>query len=149
MEIGLFIAVLASFIIDTQKLYSRDPTEVTNELLVHILNQLLNSSSVPQIPFDITQVKPPKQSDVHTAMILNTLLFVSLALAIVISMMAMASKLWLIRYISLVREPGSSYDRAMKRQEAFNGFKSWKFHRVINTLPLLVLLAVFLLGAFI
>jgi len=149
MKIGLFIAVLTSFVIETQKTFSRDPDEVTNDLLVLILKMLSNSSSVPEIFLELERVTELGSDDYGKAVRLNALLFVSLALAVAISMTAMAAKLWLIRYISWVRSPGPPYDRAMKRQEAFSGFESWKFERVINSLPLFALIAVFFFGVFI
>ena len=151
MKIGLFITILTSFAIETQKLFYPGQAKLTNEFLVYILNTLSNSSAVPKISLqdELDKITIPGSEDHRTAVILNTLLFVSLALAIVISMGAMAAKLWLIRYISWVRSPGSPYDRAMNRQEAFGGLESWKFQRVINSLPLLTLVAVFFFGVFI
>jgi hypothetical protein len=150
MEIGLFIAVLTSFAIETQKLFDPDQSKITNELLGHILNSLSNSSSVPKFSLEDELDKLTKQlKDDPNTVTLNTLLFVGLALAIVVAMGAMAAKLWLIGYMSRVRSPGSPYDRAMNRQEAFGGFESWKFRRAINTLPFLTLVAVFFFGVFI
>jgi hypothetical protein len=152
IEIGLFIAILTTFAIETQKLFYPDQATVTNELLkLIILNTLSNSSSVPKISLEdeLDKVAKLGSKDYRTAVTLNALLFISLALAIVISMGAMAAKLWLIRYISWVNSPGSPYDRAMKRQEAFGGLESWKFHRVISYLPFFTLAAVFFFGVFI
>src|ERR1700733_12833447 len=151
MEIGLFIAILTSFAIETQKLFYPDQATVTNKLLVLILNTLSNSSSVSNISLEdeLDMVMKLGPKDYSTAVTLNALLFVSLALAIVISMGAMAAKLWLIRYISWVHSHGSPYDRAMNRQEAFGGLESWKFHRAIYSLPLFTLAAVFFFGAFV
>ena len=64
-------------------------------------------------------------------------------------MVAMAAKLWLIEYIRWVREAGSSYRLAMRRQKAFGGMRAWKLHRTIDSLPIWVLIAVSLFGAFI
>jgi hypothetical protein len=149
MEIGLFIAALTSFIIETQKRFTRDPAEVTNDLLLVIIKMLSNSSSVPDISLELDKVTELGSDDHVKAVSSNALLFVGLALAIAISMGAMAAKLWLIRYISWVREPGSPHSRAMNRQEAFSGLKSWKFQSVLNSLPLFALVAVILFGIFI
>ena len=92
MKIGLFIAILTSFAIETQKLFYPDQAKLTNEFLVYILNTLSNSSAVPKISLqdELDKITIPGSEDHRTAVILNTLLFVSLALAIVISMGAMA-----------------------------------------------------------
>ena len=110
-----------------------------------------NNSSVPKISLEneLDKITTLGSKDYRTAITLNALLFVGLALAIVTSLGAMTAKLWLIRYISRVRSPGSPYDRAMNRQEALGGFKSWKFQRVISSLPLLTLAAVFSFGVFV
>jgi hypothetical protein len=141
MEIGLLIAILTSFAIGTQKMFSRDPAEVTNELLVYIFNKLSNSSSGPEFPLELDKVTKLGSDNHRKAVSLNLLLFVSLALSIVISMAAMAAKLWLIQYLKLIRSAAPPYDRAMKRQELFSGMESWKFRRVLNTLPLFTLVA--------
>jgi hypothetical protein len=149
MEIGLLISVLSSFIIETQKRFSRDPAEVTNELLVLLIKTSLNGSSVPGISHELDKFTEMGSDGHRNAVKLNGPLFVSLAFAIAVSMGAVAAKLWLIRYIAWVREPGSPYQRAMNRQEAFSGLESWKFFRVINSLPIGALISVFLFGAFI
>jgi hypothetical protein len=108
-----------------------------------ISNQLSNSSD------QVSQAPRLEPDDLSKVIVSNALLFISLALSIAISMVAMAAKLWLIRYISWVRLAGSSYDRAMRRQEAYTGIKAWKLHRVIDSLPLWTLIAVFLFGLFV
>lgn len=150
MEIGLLIATLTAFAIDTQRMFSRDPAEVTNELLVHIFNSLSNSSSGHEIPLELDKFTTQGSADHIKAVTLNSLLFISLAIAIVIAITTMAAKLWLFQYLIEVRSMvGSPYDRAMKRQELFNGIESWKLRRVINSLPLFTLISVILLGIFI
>jgi len=144
--IGLFIAVLTAFIIETEKQFSVDPAETTDQILVNISQQLFNSST----PAAHIQVDPPPVPlDISKVIFSNTLLFVSLAISIGIAMLSMAAKLWLIRYMSLNRKGGSPYDRAMRRQEAFSGIEAWKLHRAIDSLPLWTLLAVLLFGIFI
>jgi len=64
-------------------------------------------------------------------------------------MFSLTAKLWVVRYMHRVNLPGTSYDRAMRRQEAFSGIDAWKLGMAIDTLPLLVLIAVFLFGLFI
>jgi len=76
----------------------------------------------------------------------NTLLFVALAISVVTAMTTVAATLWLIPYTSRVGLPGSPHDRALRRQEAYSGVKTWKMHWVVDSLPLLTLMAVFLSG---
>jgi hypothetical protein len=149
LQIGLFITVLTSFIIETQKSFKRDPVEVSNQILVFIFNELSNNSSDPKT----LDLKDPifgvRKEESSKAMLYNALLFISLAFSIAISMVSVAAKLWLIQYIRWIRLPGSDYHRAMQRQKAYTGMQRWKLHRVIDSLPLLTLVAVFLFGVFI
>jgi hypothetical protein len=108
-----------------------------------ISKQLYNSSDY------VAQAPRMEPDDLSKVIVSNALLFVSLALSIAISMVAMAAKLWLIRYISWVREPGSSHHRAMLRQSAYSGMNAWKLHRTMDSIPLLTLIPVFLFGIFI
>ena len=49
----------------------------------------------------------------------------SLSLSITVSVIALVAKLWLVNYSHQVFSVGSPYDRAMKRQEAYNGVLEW------------------------
>jgi hypothetical protein len=147
MQNGLFIAVLTSFIIETSKSFKPDPVEVADQILVLIFNKLSNSSSGPET-LDFAEFKVEKE-ELSAAILHNGLLFVSLALSIAVSIISTAAKIWLVRYICWVREPGSDHHRAMKRQESYSGMQRWKLHRVIDSLPLWTLVAVFLFGLFI
>ena len=59
------------------------------------------------------------------------------------------AKLWLVSYSHQALSVGSPYDRAMKRQEAYNGILVWNMGAVINILPLILLIAVILFGIFV
>ena len=60
--------------------------------------------------------------------------------------MALAAKLWLVSYTHDAFSAGSPYDRAMKRQEEYNGFLAWRMGAVINTLPVILLIALIMFG---
>ena len=60
--------------------------------------------------------------------------------------MALAAKLWLVSYTHDAFSAGSPYDRAMKRQEVYNGFLAWRMGAVINTLPVILLIALIMFG---
>ena len=149
LQIALFIAVLTSFVLENAKQLARDPAEITNDILIVLFNKLSNNSSLSEIHLsDFTQLGPGLNHE-SKAMVSNTLLYVSLAISIVISVTTMAAKLWLIHYASWVGLPGSPYARAMRRQSAYNGVKAWKMDKLIGILPLLTLAAVFMFGLFI
>jgi Family of unknown function (DUF6535) len=55
----------------------------------------------------------------------NALLYTSLSLCIVVSLISLVAKLWLVSYNRQAFSVGSPYERAMKRQEAYNGVLVW------------------------
>ena len=85
----------------------------------------------------------------HEAVVYNSLLYADLALSVVVSMIALFAKLWVINYDHQVNSSGSPYKRAMRRQEAYSGVLAWRMKEIINSLPFLLLIAVFMLGVFI
>jgi hypothetical protein len=57
--------------------------------------------------------------------------------------------MWLVAYGHRAFSDGTLYERAMKRQEAYSGILAWKLGAVINSLPLVLLLALIMFGFFI
>jgi len=88
--------------------------------------------------------------DYDSAVTCNFLLYIGLALCTVVSVIALAAKLWLVSYSHRALDTvGTPYERAMKRQEAYNGVLAWKMGAVINALPLLLLIASIMFGFFV
>ncbi|KDR84283.1 hypothetical protein GALMADRAFT_237028 [Galerina marginata CBS 339.88] len=144
--VALFIAILTAFIIDTSKNFQRDPGDITNDLLVAIYTQLTNNSAPVVDPQSFFNVDTEQ---FNSAIFQNSLLFASLAISILISVLASLTKLWLLRYSRKVSAPGPPYKRAMRRHEAFRGIWAWKLHNIVESLPVMVTLAVILFGIFI
>ena len=103
--------------------------------------------SIP--PVDTTSFFFLSEGDYDAAVYQNTLLYVSLSLSIIVSVIALAAKLWLVSYSRQVFSIGSPYDRAMRRQEAYNGALVWNMEGVINMLPVILLVALYLFGFYI
>ena len=144
---ALFISVLTSFIANNFTLFQPNPT---NELLVAMFKQqimITQSNNVSTIP----PVNPISNfgPNYSAAVIQNALLYVSLSLCIIVSVIALAAKLWLVSYSRQAFSVGSPYDRAMKRQEAYNGVLVWKMGAVINMLPVILLVALYLFGFYV
>jgi Family of unknown function (DUF6535) len=59
--------------------------------------------------------------------------------------MTLVAKLWLVSYTHDAFSAGSPYERAMKRQEVYNGILAWRMGAVINALPLAVILLIALI----
>jgi len=114
---------------------------------VALYNKPTDGSPVPEIRVsDFSQQDPRSYAK---ALISNSLLFTSMAFSIIIAMAGLCAKLWLVRYMDQVILPGSPYDRAMRRQEAFGGIKAWRLAMLIDTIPILVFIAVFLFALFV
>ena len=89
------------------------------------------------------------KADYNSAVAWNALLYIGLSLCIVISVMALAAKLWLVNYSRHAFSVGLPYERAMKRQEAYNGILAWKMGTIINSMPLMLLAVLLIFGFFI
>jgi len=141
-QVALFISVLTAFVVVAAPQFDRNPVDISNQLLLAIVNHENTSLSIK----DLSQ---PDHKERHKAVVDNALLFGDLALSIVVSMIALFSKLWVINYSHQVNSSGSPYERAMKRQEAYSGVLAWRLGEIIDALPFLLLIAVFVLGIFI
>ena len=143
--------MLTSFIIQTFTQFQRNPADITNDLLVAIYNQLVaqssNSTSIP--PVDPRSYFNQPKADYDAAVTQNAVLYTSLSLSIIVSVIALVAKLWLVSYSRQAFSVGSPYDRAMRRQEAYNGVLVWNVGGVINMLPVILLIALCLFGYYV
>ena len=64
-------------------------------------------------------------------------------------MLGTSAKLWLIRYSRRVASSGTPYERAIRRQETYNGVVAWRLREIIESLPLLISMAVVLFALYI
>ena len=149
-QVALFIATLTSFIIQANTQLKRDPADIANDLLKAMYIQMIAQSNNPSIPpADPDSFFLQSQSDHEAAVIQNALLYTSLSLCIIVSLISLASKLWLVDYNHQAFSVGSPYDRAMKRQEAYSGVLVWNLKGVINTLPVILLFSLLLFEVYV
>jgi hypothetical protein len=59
------------------------------------------------------------------------------------------AKLWLVSYSHQVFSFGSPYERAMRRQEAYNGVLAWNLNATINALPIVLIISLAMFAIFI
>ena len=140
MQAGLFSAVASAFIIDIQSELSPDYEQANNLLLEMLLNATtgtLPPDSVASIP----RWSGPDPVIVQVQCILYATLFATLLAAFI----AMLGKQWLSRYKENETR-GSAADRSRLRERKLAGIKTWKFHLVMETLPLILQCALVLLG---
>ena len=121
-----------------------NPVGIINDILVQIYAQLTNSSEPPVDPNSFFEPNQLWSAD-HS----NSLLYPSLALAIIASLLGTSAKLWLIRYNRTVASSGTPNERAIRRQETYNGVVAWRLREIIESLPLLISMAVVLFALYI
>ena len=149
-QVALFISVLTSFIIQSVTQFQRNPADVTNDLLVAIYNQMVaQSNNTSILPVDPRSYFSQSKADYDAAVIQNALLYTSLTLSMAVLVTALMAKLWLVNYSHQAFSVGSPYERAMKRQEAYNGVLVWNLGGMINMLPVILLIALYLFGYYV
>jgi len=138
-QAGLFSAVSSAFIIDVQSKLEPDPNEMTAAYM-QILIHAVNSSLFPDAnPDSVTWSGPPPE-----IVTVQSLLYASLATSLFAAFIAMLGKQWVNRYLR--NRGGSAADKSRDRQRKLDGFDKWHFHLVIESLPVMLQLALLLLG---
>jgi hypothetical protein len=131
--------VTSAFIIDIQPQLQPDRGEETTELL-RILIQTVKDPTSSEIPPFPQWTGPPS-----VIVQVQSILYSSMAAALFSAFLAVLGKQWLNRYAS-VDVRGSAIERNQHRQRKLNGMFSWYFNVVMESLPLMLQLALLLLG---
>ena len=139
-QAGLFSAVTSAFIIQVHSGLQPDPTEETAALLRVLLYKMDNTAFGGDIP-SIPQWTGPPRTIVHVQAILYT----SLAASLFSAFLAMLGKQWLNRYAS-TNIRGTAIERSQDRQWKLDGVITWYFDYVMESLPLMLQVALLLLG---
>jgi len=141
MQAGLFSAITSAFITQIDPQLQPDPNQETTALL-RVLIQKIDSAAfggdVPTVP---VWTGPPR-----TIVLVEAILYASLAASLFSAFLATLGKQWLNRYTSNdVR--GSAIERSQNRQRKLDGIAAWYFDHVMESLPLVLQLALLLLGS--
>ena len=139
-QAGLFSAVTSAFIIDVQGNLQPDYTELSFALLQIIANTSLGNTPTGD------DAKIPKWDGPDPAIVqVQAILYSSLAASLLSALVAVLGKQWLNRYARMeVR--GSVIDRSRHRQRKMDGIVTWHFDLVMECLPLMLQIALLLLG---
>jgi hypothetical protein len=140
-QAGLFSAVTSAFIIEVNSQLQPDSNEETAALLrvlIYKIDSTTFGGDVPPIPPQWTG--PP-----HTIVQVQAVLYASLAASLFSAFLAMLGKQWLNRYMSTDMR-GTAIERSQNRQQKLNGIVTWCFDYVMESLPLMLQGALFLLG---
>ena len=106
------------------------------EILIHAVNSSLSPDASPD---SVTWPGPPPE-----IITVQSLLYASLATSLFAAFIAMLGKQWVNRYLR--NRGGSATDKSRDRQRKLDGFDRWHFHLVIESLPVMLQLALLLLG---
>ena len=138
-QAGLFSAVSSAFIIDVQSKLEPDPNDMTAAYM-RILIHAVNASLFPDaIPDPITWAGPPPG-----VVTVQSLLYASLATSLFAAFLAFLGKQWINRYLR--HRGGSAADKSRDRQQKLDGLERWHFQLVIESLPVMLQLALLLLA---
>jgi len=107
---------------------------------MRILIHTMNNSLFPDAdPSSTTWTGPP-----HEITIVQSLLYASLTTSLFAAFLAMLGKQWVNRYLR--NRGGSAADKSRDRQQKLDGFEKWHFRLTIESLPVMLQLALLLLG---
>ena len=130
----------SAFIIQVHPQLQQDPNDETAALLRVLIYKIDNTTfgnNAPTLP----QWPGPPRAIVQV----QTILYASFAASLLSALLAMLGKQWLNRYASAdVR--GTNIERSQNRQRKLNGIVTWYFDHVIESLPLMLQIALLLLG---
>ena len=107
---------------------------------IRILVHTMNASLFPNAITDATTWSGPPP-DIVTV---QSLLYASLAASLLAAFFAMLGKQWVNRYLR--NHGGSAADKSRDRQRKLDGLERWRFRLVIESLPVMLQLALLLLG---
>ena len=136
----MFSAVASAFIIQVDSQLQPDTGEETAALLrvlIYQNNKTAFGDNVPTLP----QSTGPSPTMVNV----QAILFASLSASLLSAFLAMLGKQWLNRYASTDMR-GSAIERSQHRQRKLDGIARWYFDFVMESLPLMLQVALLLLG---
>ena len=107
---------------------------------MQILIHAVNSSFFPDVDLNAASWTGPPPGIVTV----QSLLYTSLATSLFSAFLAMLGKQWINRYLR--RHGGSAVDKSRDRQRKIDGLEGWRFRLVIESLPVMLQVALMLLG---
>ena len=139
-QAGLFSAVTSAFIIEAQSHLQPNPNDETAALLrvlIHKIDDTTFGNDPPALP---QWTGPP-----HAMVQVQAILYASLAASLLSAFLAMLGKQWLSRYSS-TNMRGTAIECSQNRQRKLDGIIAWHFNHVMEILPLMLQVALLLLG---
>ena len=140
VQAGLFSAVTSAFILDVQSQLQPDTGEETAALLRVLIHKIDNTTFGNDPPSLPQWTGPP-----HMIVQVQVILYASLVASLLSAFFAMLGKQWLNRYASTDMR-GTAIERSRNRQRKLDGVIAWHFDHVMECLPLMLQVALLLLG---
>jgi len=134
-QAGLFSAISTAFIIQIIPALQPNATDLTNALLVRILEQNKSFGGVDPLT--------PLSSVPASAVQAQSILLASLSLTLFVAFVAVLGKQW-IMYYTRATSWGNIADRGKERQTKLVGLQKWRLHLVMELLPVVLQLALLL-----
>ena len=137
IQAGLFSAVSATFVTNVQPKLEQDPNDVT-VVYMQVLIHAMDNTLFPNIdPGSTTWTGPPRE-----IVVVQSLLYASLATSLFAAFLAMLGKQWVNHYLR--NHGGSAADKSRDRQRKLDGHEKWRFYLAIECLPVMLQFALFL-----
>ena len=131
----------SQFIAQVQPDLQQDSGQETADLIRVLIYKIDNTTfgtNIPHLPPE--SISPPR-----VTVQVQAILYASLVVSLFTAFLAMLGKQWLNRYSSTEMR-GSVIDRGRGRQQKLDGIDAWYFNYVLESLPLMLQGALFLLG---
>ncbi|KAG6853393.1 hypothetical protein C0991_004794 [Blastosporella zonata] len=144
---GLFSATVTAFIIESYKLLQQDSANVTNVLLTQLLAAQIataNTSSSVVLPTTLPSFDFVPSTAVVTV---NILWFLSLASSLAAALCVTLVQQWVRDYLQRIQRHNQPLRRARVRKFLFNGSENWKMDIVVEYIPTLLHISLFLFFA--
>ncbi|KAF9055895.1 hypothetical protein BJ165DRAFT_455604 [Panaeolus papilionaceus] len=142
---GLFSASLTAFLVESYKTLNPDPEDAMVHLLSQLLSVQLASSSNNSIPLGIPSTD--SFSAPASALICNILWFLSLTFSLVCALSATLVEQWARNYIHATSGRPAPQDQARLSAYLFSGIKEYRMTTIVETIPLLLHISLFLFFA--
>jgi Family of unknown function (DUF6535) len=146
LQTGLFSAAVAALLAVTVLDLKQSPQDTAAFYLENMYKlQFLDDSNASR---PSTLAQPPPFSAPKSAIWVNSLWFLSLCISLTGAMLATLQQQWARRYLRFTQPPQSSpHDRARMREFFANGVDTLGFSTVVEVIPTLIHLSVFLFFA--
>ncbi|TFK77510.1 hypothetical protein BDN72DRAFT_953938 [Pluteus cervinus] len=145
---GLFSASVTAFIIESYTTLSPSTDDLTVELLSQVLLQLkanADPSSANQLPATIPD--PSTFRPTNSAIICNTLWFLSLSFSLICALAATLVEQWVRNYLQATQTRPIPHERARISAFLYQGLNKFQMASIVNVIPMLLHISLLLFFA--